>query len=214
MLNVERPGRREARKRQTRDAIEAAAWRLFARNGFDETTVDDIAAAAGVAPRTFFRYFDTKEAVLYGAWRERIERFCAELRDRPAGEAPLVAIVNTLAGFMSQLEHDNAELLQRHRIAARSERFGRYRHEVVEPTSVEAIAHVVAERLGVDVDLDLRPRLYAGVANVAINAARDAWVANGGREPIALLVERAFAALGAPVADAGADPGAEEATGR
>ena len=207
MLNVERSGRREARKRQTRDAIEAAAWRLFARNGFDETTVDDIAAAAGVAPRTFFRYFDTKEAVLYAGWRETVDMFCAELRARPAHEAPLAAIVNTLAGLMSQIEHDNAELLQRHRIAARSERFGRYRHEVIEPTSVDAIARVIAERLGVDVDLDVRPRLFAGVANVAINAARDAWVANGGREPIELLVERAFAALGAPLADTPAPGG-------
>ncbi|HEX7097333.1 MAG TPA: TetR family transcriptional regulator [Acidimicrobiales bacterium] len=189
----------EDKKRRTRDTIEAAAWRLFIRDGFDATTVDEIAEASGVATRTFFRYFETKEAVLYGAWRERLAELCDRLRDRPADEPPLVAIVNTLAGFVEELEDETSELLQRARVAARSERFGRYRHEVVEPTSVEAIAAVIAARLGVDVDRDVRPRLFAGVANVALNAARDAWLANGGREPLSSMLQRTFAELGVPL---------------
>ena len=66
-------GRRVARKRETRRALHDAALRLFIERGFQETTVADIARAAGVAPRTFFGYFPTKEAALYGPLEDLIE---------------------------------------------------------------------------------------------------------------------------------------------
>jgi AcrR family transcriptional regulator len=59
------PGRREERKRETRTALFASAVKLFAERGYQATTVADIAAGAGVAARTFFGYFPTKEAVLF-----------------------------------------------------------------------------------------------------------------------------------------------------
>ncbi len=192
-------GLRASKKRQTRALIEAAAWRLFARDGFDATTVEDIAAAAGVAPRTFFRYFETKEATLYSAWRERLDEYCALLRARPAGEAPLAAMAGAVGDFLDALEGDTTDLLQRTRITARSTHCGGFRHEVVRPATVAAVAAVLGERLGVDPDLDFRPRLYAELVTVALDTARDAWVADGGRLPLAHFVEQVFAELGTPV---------------
>jgi TetR/AcrR family transcriptional regulator, regulator of mycofactocin system len=58
-------GRRESKRRETRDALFASAVKLFAERGYQATTVADIAAGAGVAARTFFGYFPTKEAVLF-----------------------------------------------------------------------------------------------------------------------------------------------------
>ena len=58
-------GRRESKRRETHDALIASATRLFSERGYQATTIADIAAGAGVAPRTFFGYFPTKEAVLF-----------------------------------------------------------------------------------------------------------------------------------------------------
>jgi AcrR family transcriptional regulator len=62
---VTAPGRRETHKRETREALLSAARRMFATRGFDDTTVRDIAEAAGVAERTFFRYFASKDDLVY-----------------------------------------------------------------------------------------------------------------------------------------------------
>lgn len=193
-------GARAEHKRETRAAIENAAWRLFARQGFDETTVEEIADAAGVAPRTFFRYFETKEAVLYGSWRDELTEFCARLHDRPPAEPPLVALVTCLAEMVDLLEADAAELLQRTRIKIRSRRVGSYRDLVIGPAWSDAVSRVLGERLGVDPDLDVRPRLYAGIVSVALDTAADVWIASGGTQSIARILTDVFTELGAPIA--------------
>src|SRR5213595_2916641 len=70
-------GRRERKRNQTHAELVAAATRLFAERGFDETTTEAIAEAADVSQRTFFRHFASKEAVLYG----ESEELAAGLRD-------------------------------------------------------------------------------------------------------------------------------------
>ena len=63
-------GLRQRKKESSRRAIEDAAWELFAEQGYEETSINDIAERADVAPRTFFRYFPTKEAVIYPQFDE------------------------------------------------------------------------------------------------------------------------------------------------
>lgn len=77
-------GRRDEQRRQTRQAILEAAYRLFAEHGYDDTTVEMIATEASVAPRTFFRYFETKDGVVTHIGFDIIERLLARVRRDPS----------------------------------------------------------------------------------------------------------------------------------
>ena len=96
-----------ARKRQeTRQRIADAGLRLFLEHGFETTTLDAIAEAAGIARRTFFHYFDSKEALLY-VYEDEVEHsFRAALADvdgdTPPFEAMALALRDMIAGFGSE----------------------------------------------------------------------------------------------------------------
>src|SRR4051812_1834701 len=85
-------GRRARKKQQTRDDLVAAAVKLFAERGFDETTTEDIAEAADVSQRTFFRHFPSKEAVLYGDEEAMEAAFRDAIVARPDSEGPVHAV--------------------------------------------------------------------------------------------------------------------------
>lgn len=85
--------RRETRKRQTRAALEDAALELFAREGYERATVEEIAERAGVSVRTFFRYFSSKRHVLFGdVAYQRIWLLGELLAKRPRDEDPLQSV--------------------------------------------------------------------------------------------------------------------------
>jgi AcrR family transcriptional regulator len=100
-LDVTAPGRREENKQRTRSALEEAAARLFGEQGFEATTVRDIAAAAGVGERTFFRYFPSKEDLVLQQVRGLIPGLVDRVRARPAGEPPLTALREGMLDWLS-----------------------------------------------------------------------------------------------------------------
>lgn len=105
------PGLRDRKKLQVRAALVEAALRLFAERGFDGVTVDEIAAAADVSRRTFFRYFATKEAVVFARREEQLERFRALVAEAPAAEAPFVTARRALLTLANDyVEHRRAIL--------------------------------------------------------------------------------------------------------
>ena len=89
---TEPEGRREASKRATRTAILAAAKQMFADRGFEATTVRDIARAADVTERTFYRYFDGKEGLIADEFLAWLAILREEIIGRPPGEQPVTAI--------------------------------------------------------------------------------------------------------------------------
>jgi AcrR family transcriptional regulator len=121
LTNLQSPtGLRERKKLATRDALVRAAIELFEVHGVDATTVDDIADAVGVSPRTFHRYFASKEAVLFAGSEERHERFRAALENRPVDE-PLLDSLRVVVHDMTSRIVKQAELERRRQHLLRTE---------------------------------------------------------------------------------------------
>ena len=91
------PGRRERKKRQTNEAIQVAARRLFASQGYAATTVQQIADEADVSERTLFRYFESKEDLLLPDVEAFFRAVESAIRARPIDETPLTSIFEALA---------------------------------------------------------------------------------------------------------------------
>jgi len=181
-------------KEQVRGALIDAALDRFEQAGFDATTVDDIAAAAGVAPRTFFRYFPTKDAVLFPDKDDRAAEFEKALAERPADEPVLVALREVV---LSLVDHVSGlgDTWHRRREVVRSSPALRGRELDGQQEFAAQIVDFAATRLGVDPDRDLRPRLIANTFLGALSAALDTWSAGSTKE-LKTLVEEAFALLG------------------
>lgn len=98
MSQVVSPGLREAKKRQARETIRTSAYSLFAAQGYRDTTMEQIAAAAGVAPRTVYRYFPTKDTLV--VTDEDDERMLERFRTELAEHAPLDALQRTFQSVL------------------------------------------------------------------------------------------------------------------
>jgi AcrR family transcriptional regulator len=103
-------GRREQRRRETRRTIQEHALRLFLADGYEATTVERIAAAAGVSHMTFFRHFPTKESVV--DTDDYDPMIAALIRDRPAGEGPVTAIHRALVHALRAMPPDEHAALR------------------------------------------------------------------------------------------------------
>ena len=105
-------GIRERKKQRTRQALRQAAARLFLERGFEATTIADITAAADVAPRTFFSYFQTKEDVVLDEAAQRFAQGQKTLQQRPHGEPLLAAFrraaLEIAADLQTQSEQERA----------------------------------------------------------------------------------------------------------
>jgi AcrR family transcriptional regulator len=162
-------GLRERKKEQTRLAIEAAAFRLFAERGFAATTISDIAAGADIAPRTFFAYFPSKEDVVFAHFDE----YVATLRQRLDERGPDTTTFDALRAWIGDLI-DTTDPAEAEREGVRRQLLcdnkGLAAHEGHLMSRFEAIiAASVAEDLGDD-PADLRPRLVAAATLAALKA--------------------------------------------
>jgi len=186
---------RERKKVETRDALTAAAHELFRERGFDAVTVDEIAAAANVSPRTVFRYFGSKEAILFGDQDELLHFIGDAIASRPSGEPIMVTLREAVIEITQHTAEHRERQLSRARFAASGATAAAYAKTVLIPQWEEVLVDAVAARLGVDPAVNTRPRLLAGTAIAAMSATSAVWLAsNGAGDPVDLLRE-AFAAL-------------------
>ena len=192
---------RERKKLATRRSLRRVALDLVAERGFAHVTVEDIAEAADVSPRTFFNYFPSKEAAVVGADPDRV----ATLRERIVHEAPGESVLTALrvvmtseaeawADELSELGGDPADWLRRVK-EARADPHLRAAHAAQMAMVERAITEGLAERLGTDPDRDPYPGLLAAMAAGVFRSSMIFWAGSGGTMPLSQLIDLAFRAL-------------------
>ncbi|QNP72938.1 TetR family transcriptional regulator [Streptomyces roseirectus] len=188
------PTLRERKKQHTRDALVRAALALFTTQGYEHTTVDEIVAAVEVSQRTFFRYFASKEEVALFVPRVAEDHFVACLRARPPHEPPFEAMGRALRESLGTMDEAIERVVPMELYV--------HGYRVIEETPAlfaahlrrsaeleELIAGIVAEREGVDLAEDLRPRLVVALFSGVIRVAERGW-AHGGSVSLADMRER------------------------
>ncbi|MEW1903437.1 TetR family transcriptional regulator [Streptomyces sp. NPDC086147] len=168
-------GLRERKKQRTRDALIRVALELFTAQGYERTTVDEIVEAVEVSQRTFFRYFSSKEEVAFAVQQMVEERFVRSLEQRPPAEGPLDAMRNAVLSSWDTIGEAitavvPVELYLRTFRLIESTPALLAVHLRRSTEMEETIARIIAEREGVDVDADPRPRIavaaFSGVMRV------------------------------------------------
>lgn len=163
------PGLRERKKRRTREAIVAAAMRLFDERGFGATTIADIAAAADISPRTFFGYFASKEAVLFA---DADEAFGAFERDLAAPRADGVTALDVLRAWIHSWFAENPPDPEReqlvHRLKATDASVAAHERNLFARFE-DAMTTALAADLGLEPG-DVRARMVAAAAVASLHA--------------------------------------------
>jgi AcrR family transcriptional regulator len=188
-------GLRERKKERTRAELTDAAFRLFAERGFDETTIEDIVEQVEVSPRTFFRYFDSKEDVVIGFFDDMGLELREFLAARPADEPPFEALRGALGSFVDLYEEREERVTAAKRLAR-------------ETPSVQArlldkharwenwVTAELCARSDLDREDDPQLRLIAAVGLAAYATAVNGWCTVDRRQDLHALVDTALTEVG------------------
>jgi AcrR family transcriptional regulator len=181
-------GLRERKKLKTKEAIQREALRLFQEQGYDETTIEQIAAAAEISPSTFFNYFPTKEdVVLFDRYDPMLEAFMDAL---PLDEPLSRSIERALTMFAGGIETDRQAILVRARLALEvPEVKARFWEELQKAQNL--FAGIVARRTGREAG-DFELRLLSMVLVTASFEAMVEWIRLGGHGDMFDLVKKAL----------------------
>jgi AcrR family transcriptional regulator len=169
--------RHELRRRSTHEALRQAALKSFARKGFANVTVTELAREAGVTERTFFRHFPTKEAVLFQDYETQLEWLAEALAQRPASESLFDVVLASVAAFPHDLEvvrqaaTARTELISADRIASHL--------RVVQSSFAQVLTEFVRDRNRDAANIDLDAEVAGSVLAAALVVAVENWGRNG-----------------------------------
>ena len=188
-------GLRDRKKRQTRDAVLAAASRLFAERGYAETSVDAIAEAAGISRRTFFRYFPGKEDAAFPRHEDRLAAFRGLLAERAADESAFAAVQRACTALAESFEADREAVVAHQNLVLTSPALvaaDRVRDLEWEAAVAEAL---LADHPSADAADRMRVRMLAGAVMGMIRTSLRAWFAADGAPDLVALAHEGFALL-------------------
>ncbi len=192
------PGHRERKKERTRRTIALAARELFLSKGFDETTVDEVAEASGVSRRTVFRYYPTKESMVFPDRGERIERFQElMLHELARANDPSEAVRRTCLQMVSVFEDSVDELLAQHEHVSVVPGL-----EIVDATFDKeweaTLVMALTSRLKEGSKEAMHARLRAGALIGVIRAGFNEWFQSGADIDLMQIAEEAMAMVLGP----------------
>jgi AcrR family transcriptional regulator len=196
-------GLRGRKKARTRLAIQDAALVLFVEKGFEATTVDEIAERAEVSKATFFRYFATKGEVIFSEEGYGQEELRSAIVDRPAEEAPLIAVSRAIR--VEWLPALDPQRFARQTRAAATSPVLRGLSADLAVRWQQGVAAALAERAGIDAP-DARCRLVASLVFTALSSAVNAWVHGDGTSDLGRELDTAFLLLADVCREIGAEP--------
>jgi len=182
-------GVREGNKKRIRQGITDAAFQLFVDRGIDDTTVDDIAAVAGVSRRTFYRYFSSAEDVLNAFDQAIGDSLCSALLARPASEPPLLAARHALYEVLGSYEIEQSRSMALMRLMTDSSSSPAWRRATYFwADGLKKALHQRLDSAASALIADLAAALVVSVATEAI--AR--WVSQGAEGEFQGLLSEAF----------------------
>jgi AcrR family transcriptional regulator len=198
-----RPSLRERKRRRLLSEIQRTALKLFTKQGYEETTIEQIAEAVEVSPSTIFRYFPTKEDLILSDEYDPL--ILEALASGPPGETPVAAVRRALTGNLKEIVDQDASLfLTRGRlmlgVPELRARLWDFLHQ-----NEAALAGVFAAHAGRD-PKDFELRVAAGAIIGAIMAAMTEWVETDGKADMVQLVDRALHQLEVGLADVSGRP--------
>jgi mycofactocin system transcriptional regulator len=184
-------------REDTRARIEQAALALFTRQGFEQVTIDEIAEAAGISRRTFFRHVTAKADAVWGDFDAHVVRLEALLINASAGLDGQSVLASICAAYVEVNDYTEVDLpILRQRMRLILAEPALLAHSQVRYAAVDrVVAAHVARRTGVDPDA-LLPRLVATSTRAAATTAFEVWLADG-RITLAAALHQAFDELAA-----------------
>jgi AcrR family transcriptional regulator len=187
---------RDRQRAQIRADIRRAAFRLFIERGYDTVTTEEIATAAGVSARTFFRHVPTKEELLLAPVRHGGAEVVILLEQRPITESPDEALANAIIARTRSFDEADTEEWRQALLVA-PDLLDKLRFHT--PADRERATGIIAERMGTNPDADIRPGLLVQLAFAAADFAFQRWVRESARRwPLDRYVVEALEAVKSP----------------
>ncbi|HHA2279850.1 TetR/AcrR family transcriptional regulator [Enterobacter cloacae complex sp. P38RS] len=191
-MKAKTPNLRERRKQSTRTDLSNIGLELFLKQGFENTTIEQIVEPLGIARRTFFRYFKTKEELVFTWHAEKTIELIEVLKGRPAKESPLDAVSETIATTLIRYDANPdlafalVRLLKETPALLAKECEKRMEREL-------ALTAALVERESKQGLSPLKARIIVGSVMSAWMAALDEWYADGGQANLRPIMTSAFA---------------------
>ncbi|TWF82362.1 TetR family transcriptional regulator [Pseudonocardia hierapolitana] len=197
-------GLRERKKQETRAALSWAALRMAVERGLAGVTVDEIAAEAGVSPRTFNNYFASKYEAIVWRHLDRFTRIAEQLRTRPTTDPIWTALTDAVRAVFgtpgpAEPGPPSAWTAGVRLLIEQPELRGEFVKAAA--AAERELAAAVAERTGTDPDRDMYPRLVAAAVGTAVHVASEQWLRADPPVALASLLDDALRQLAAGLPD-------------